>query len=160
MDPENTVTTAGVAQRHLLEQTINSFIIMLPYLLLGVITLIYSIVVAVLRLIHRGSLRDQVDVNRPGRWMLILASVLCGLVVAHYAYEMIATINAGARVRFVNRTMLRVSEYIGWGMRAYEVVGILLYGTMGILCLTGIHHGQERLRLARMSILVLLINIL
>lgn len=159
VDPAAQLVTAGRNRRAAAEQYITGMIVMVPYLLLGLVTLLYALTVGVLRLMHGGALKDNVSINKAGRIVLYVTAVLCLLGVITHTIGIFNAWGFGSS-RLTNRTMLRISQFIGWGMRGYEITCVILYSVFGAMCLVSIHHGLERIRLMRFAILLGLVNLI
>lgn len=70
------------------------------------------------------------------------------------------TLSNRSNLDLQNRTFLRLSEYMGWGLEAYCISGIIMYAVTIMLCLMSIRHGMQRVRLARLCVMLLILDML
>lgn len=137
----------------------NSAVIMVPWILCSTILLLYLIVVFIKRLI-RHHLDDAVHCRRAGKAMLIAAAVLSGLAGANVLFVMIRSVISAGTVVLTNRTLLRASQFLGWSTNIYLSSQMIIYAITALLCLRSIHHELSRIRLVRVSLALIVLDVI
>ncbi len=139
-----------------LENTISSILIVIPWLILPILVLIY-IAAASIRRFARHTGNDHIDARPIGKILLIITAALCLLLCGNDIVQLIIRSGA-ARFSLANRTMQRITEYIGIGINAYRVSKILIYLMLSAFCIRSIHHRLSRIRTMRLALTIMVLE--
>ena len=142
-----------------LRYMINSAVIMIPWLLCGAVLLLYLMVILIKRLI-RHHVEDTVICRKPGFVLLVIAAVLAGMSSGNALYMLIRYYMSSESVSLANRTLQRASEFLGWGTAAYMASQMIIYAITSLACVRAIHHQLSRIRLVRISCVLLLLDLI
>jgi len=153
-----TLRGASSSVQRLLQMT-SGVIIMVPWLLAAVLVLIFALFVGVKRLI-RHRLVDDIPCRKPGRVVLLLAALAALTFSAFNLVQLITRVSSIHGININNRTMQRVSEYLGWGTGAYHASAMVVYLMLAVFSYRSIHHRLSRKRTLRHAALIMILNCL
>ena len=138
---------------------VNSAVIMFPWLICSTVMVLYALSILVKRLI-RGRVNDQTICQRPGRILLLIAAVLAGMTAVNVSLMVAAQVRSAETVMLTNRTLQRASELLGLGTYACQVSQAVIYAITSLLCVRAVNHQFSRIRLARLSLVLLVLDIM
>ena len=137
---------------------ISNAVVVVPYLFSAAVLLLYAIAVAIKRA-ARHRVNDTASCRLPGKILLIAAAVIAFALCVEPVRSLYAGLTGTpAAAGISNRTLRRVSEYLGWGTNIYQGSVLVICFLEGYLCLRSIGHYLNRIRLVRLSCLMLLLN--
>ena len=131
--------------------------VMIPYLASGALLLLYALVVGIKRLV-RHRIDDSCSYRKVGRVILWIAAAMSASLCIPGLLTLVDTAGRYASVHLNDRTLQRVSEYLGWGEKGYQASSLVIYGLMTGLSIHSARHQLSRIRLFRLSLLVVLLN--
>ena len=152
--------TQSVQQSGRSSSNFASMLVMIPYLIGGILLIIYSLVVLVRRIRRHGPLveNDLVPYRKVGAVLLVICAVASVAAAVQNVVQIVTYHTDFEQTYLTNQTIAKVSTYLGWGMQAYTAFNLMMHLMLANLAVRSIRHRVSRRRFTNLLVLLVLLN--